>query len=64
MAHSHTGSVNGSAVQQLPTNGERVDPGGFKLRFCTVCASNNNRYVYTALCSIISDSATDLWNRT
>lgn len=24
-------------------NGEQNDDGGFKLKFCTVCASNQNR---------------------
>jgi RNA polymerase II subunit A C-terminal domain phosphatase SSU72 len=24
-------------------NGEQKDDGGFKLKFCTVCASNQNR---------------------
>ncbi|KAJ1330931.1 RNA polymerase II subunit A C-terminal domain phosphatase SSU72 [Microdochium nivale] len=37
-------STNGpSAVSAPATNGEREDPGGFKLKFCTVCASNQNR---------------------
>jgi len=32
-----------AVAQQLVSNGERPDPGGFKLKFCTVCASNQNR---------------------
>ncbi|KAH8596719.1 RNA polymerase II subunit A [Bisporella sp. PMI_857] len=35
--------VNGGANQHLTLGSERVDPGGFKLKFCTVCASNQNR---------------------
>ena len=40
--------INGNgAVEQLPAaTGERVDPGGFKLKFCTVCASNQNRFAH------------------
>ena len=45
MAQPQFGEANGVAVQQLASNGDRVDPGGFKLKFCTVCASNQNRYV-------------------
>lgn len=33
-------TANGSA---LPATVEREDMGGFKLKFCTVCASNQNR---------------------
>ena len=36
--------MNGTAGQPPPLNGERGDAGGFKLKFCTVCASNNNRF--------------------
>ena len=32
-------------VPQNQQNGDNVEGDGFKLRFCTVCASNNNRYV-------------------
>ena len=45
MAQAQFAGVNGAAAQQLVSNGERVDPGGFKLKFCTVCASNQNRFV-------------------
>ncbi|KAJ9151901.1 RNA polymerase II subunit A C-terminal domain phosphatase-like protein [Pleurostoma richardsiae] len=34
--------ANGTALSQ-PNNGELEDAGGFKLKFCTVCASNQNR---------------------
>lgn len=47
--------ANGNTAAALPVllapalapavqNGERQDPGGYKLKFCTVCASNQNRY--------------------
>ncbi|RYP62237.1 hypothetical protein DL769_007391 [Monosporascus sp. CRB-8-3] len=35
--------ANGNSTGPIAANGEREDPGGFKLRFCTVCASNQNR---------------------
>ncbi|RDW87555.1 transcription factor Ssu72-like protein [Coleophoma crateriformis] len=36
--------VNGAAATfQLAANGEHSDSEDFKLKFCTVCASNNNR---------------------
>ncbi|KAI1175569.1 RNA polymerase II subunit A C-terminal domain phosphatase SSU72 [Nemania sp. FL0916] len=36
--------ANGTSTPPAPaTNGEREDPGGYKLKFCTVCASNQNR---------------------
>lgn len=38
--HAQPAAVNGGA-----SNGAREDSGGFKLKFCTVCASNNNRFV-------------------
>lgn len=38
---------NGSAVAGVDStmNGNDAQDGGFKLKFCTVCASNQNRYV-------------------
>jgi len=33
--------------------GERTEEGGFKLKFCTVCASNNNRYVTLEPASLV-----------
>lgn len=36
-----------SGVANGASNGERQDPGGYKLRFCTVCASNQNRFVWS-----------------
>ncbi|KAI0096642.1 RNA polymerase II subunit A C-terminal domain phosphatase SSU72 [Nemania sp. FL0031] len=36
--------VNGASTTPAPTeNGEGEDLGGYKLKFCTVCASNQNR---------------------
>ncbi|KAI0186153.1 protein SSU72 [Xylaria flabelliformis] len=36
--------ANGASTASMPaTNGEREDTGGYKLKFCTVCASNQNR---------------------
>jgi RNA polymerase II subunit A C-terminal domain phosphatase SSU72 len=32
-----------SEAQSQTQNGEHPDDGGFKLKFCTVCASNQNR---------------------
>lgn len=37
----YDGTENGIGNESV-----REDEGGFKLRFCTVCASNQNRYVY------------------
>ena len=34
-----------SEAQSQTQNGEHKDDGGFKLKFCTVCASNQNRWV-------------------
>ena len=49
-----TMGVDGTTEQPSQTNGQQqpnsqapanqTDDGGFKLKFCTVCASNNNRY--------------------
>lgn len=36
--------ANGVAATGPTQNGEREDPGGYKLKFSTVCASNQNRY--------------------
>ncbi|KAK4181699.1 putative RNA polymerase II subunit A C-terminal domain phosphatase ssu-72 [Triangularia setosa] len=38
-------AASASAAPAAPAqqNGHREDPGGFKLKFCTVCASNQNR---------------------
>ncbi|RWA13710.1 hypothetical protein EKO27_g1401 [Xylaria grammica] len=36
--------ANGASTTTAPVaNGEREDQGGYKLKFCTVCASNQNR---------------------
>lgn len=35
-------TVQSEALSQT-TNGEQNDDAGFKLKFCTVCASNQNR---------------------
>jgi RNA polymerase II subunit A C-terminal domain phosphatase SSU72 len=43
MAQAQAGALNGTNT----TNG--VEEGGFKLKFCTVCASNNNRFVSMTL---------------
>lgn len=43
MAQAQPEVTNGTAGQQPASNG--ADTGGFKLKFCTVCASNNNRFV-------------------
>ena len=37
------GGLDGS--DEGNTNGVRQDDGSYKLKFCTVCASNQNRYV-------------------
>ena len=46
---AHTLNGNGAAGQQPVATGERADLGGFKLKFCTVCASNQNRFVHPAI---------------
>ncbi|TEY34764.1 hypothetical protein BOTCAL_0619g00040 [Botryotinia calthae] len=43
MSQAPVSTANGGSTPQFASNGERVDSGGFKLKFCTVCASNNNR---------------------
>jgi RNA polymerase II subunit A C-terminal domain phosphatase SSU72 len=43
MSQAQVVGVPPVSAEQLVSNGERVDLGGFKLKFCTVCASNNNR---------------------
>jgi len=37
-------AANGNSAGAVPAqNGQKEDSGGFKLKFCTVCASNQNR---------------------
>ncbi|KAI0966466.1 RNA polymerase II subunit A C-terminal domain phosphatase SSU72 [Xylaria arbuscula] len=36
-------AANGASAAPAVENKEREDTGGFKLKFCTVCASNQNR---------------------
>ena len=43
MDHVNGGATSSSSSQPQNQNGQREDPGGFKLKFCTVCASNQNR---------------------
>ncbi|KAK6612282.1 RNA polymerase II subunit A C-terminal domain phosphatase SSU72 [Botrytis cinerea] len=43
MSQAPVSTANSGSTPQFASNGERVDSGGFKLKFCTVCASNNNR---------------------
>jgi len=39
-------AANGdAAVSDQPTSQDGDDSAAFKLKFCTVCASNQNRYV-------------------
>lgn len=38
-----TEMLNGSAAAEVMQNGENKEREDFKLRFCTVCASNQNR---------------------
>jgi hypothetical protein len=39
--NTETSQTNGQQQPQAPA--KPADDGGFKLKFCTVCASNNNR---------------------
>lgn len=41
-------TTNGAAVSAAMPNGEHEDSGGFKLKFATVCASNQNRHAHSA----------------
>lgn len=37
-------ATNGAAAAALAQNGASDEAESYKLRFCTVCASNQNRY--------------------
>ncbi|KAJ9149693.1 Ssu72-like protein [Coniochaeta hoffmannii] len=43
MASGVAATAQSEAQSQTTQNGEHKDDGGFKLKFCTVCASNQNR---------------------
>lgn len=38
-------AANGAAAGGQAANGSAPEQESFKLKFCTVCASNNNRFV-------------------
>lgn len=46
-----TEMANGSAAAEATQNGENKETQEFKLRFCTVCASNQNRQDTTPFAS-------------
>ena len=39
-------ALDGAGDEETPRQDSTEDKDGFKLRFCTVCASNQNRRVY------------------
>jgi hypothetical protein len=41
--NAETSQTNGQQQPNPTAPAKPADEGGFKLKFCTVCASNNNR---------------------
>ena len=44
------GGMDGAQDGLVQSDGVREDEGGFKLKFCTVCARNQNRSVMLYIC--------------